>query len=51
MRISGSSIENAYINTMMALDMGYKFVDTAVMYGNEHEIGIYNVLVCNVLVY
>ena len=33
------SIENVYLNVRTALDMGYKLLDTAVMYGNEEEIG------------
>ena len=28
-----------YLNTRAALNMGYKLIDTAVMYGNEEEIG------------
>ena len=37
--MTGGSIENVYLNVRTALDMGYKLLDTAVMYGNEEEIG------------
>lgn len=37
--LPGGSIDNVYLNTRAALDMGYKLIDTAVMYGNEEEIG------------
>ena len=33
-------------NTLAAFNMGYLFVDTAVMYGNEEAIGMHFVPIC-----